>query len=62
MEEPRGIENKAPRGVELAALTAAVLVAGCGSSGSTVSSGADGDTLTLWTHDAGNAAEYDVVK
>ncbi|MCT9011474.1 hypothetical protein [Streptomyces rhizosphaerihabitans] len=46
----------------LAALAAAVLVVGCGSSGSTVSSGADGDTLTLWTHDAGNAAEYDVVK
>ncbi|WP_327750213.1 MULTISPECIES: ABC transporter substrate-binding protein [unclassified Streptomyces] len=46
----------------LAALTAAVLVAGCAGGGSTGSSGADGDTLTLWTHNAGNAAEYGVVK
>lgn len=46
--------------VAVAAATA--LVAGCatGSSGST--SGADGGTLTLWTHNAGNSAELDVVK
>ncbi|MER5668308.1 extracellular solute-binding protein, partial [Streptomyces mirabilis] len=38
------------------------LVAGCatGSGGST--SGASGNTLTLWTHNAGNSAELDVVK
>jgi multiple sugar transport system substrate-binding protein len=46
--------------VALAAATA--LVAGCatGSGGST--SGASGNTLTLWTHNAGNSAELDVVK
>ncbi len=46
--------------VAVAAATA--LVAGCatGSGGST--SGADGDTLTLWTHNAGNSTELDVVK
>ncbi|MFD3503955.1 ABC transporter substrate-binding protein [Streptomyces sp. NPDC058676] len=43
-------------------MAATALVAGCatGSGGST--SGADGDTLTLWTHNAGNSAELDVVK
>ncbi|MFE2070188.1 extracellular solute-binding protein [Streptomyces sp. NPDC059467] len=46
--------------VAVAAATA--LVAGCatGSGGST--SGASGNTLTLWTHNAGNSAELDVVK
>ncbi|MFJ9105765.1 extracellular solute-binding protein [Streptomyces sp. NPDC102405] len=46
----------------VAAAAATALVAGCatGSGGST--SGADGDTLTLWTHNAGNSAELDVVK
>ncbi|MFI6440231.1 extracellular solute-binding protein [Streptomyces sp. NPDC050759] len=45
----------------VAAAAATALVAGCatGSGGST--SGADG-TLTLWTHNAGNSAELDVVK
>ncbi|MGR6971029.1 ABC transporter substrate-binding protein [Streptomyces cynarae] len=43
-------------------MTATVLVAGCGGSAGTGSSGADGNTLTLWTHNAGNAAEYGVVQ
>ncbi|HEY5834833.1 extracellular solute-binding protein [Streptomyces sp.] len=45
-----------------AVLTAAALLAGCGSGGGGGASGADGDTLTLWTHNAGNAAEYKVVQ
>ncbi|MCT9113227.1 extracellular solute-binding protein [Streptomyces mirabilis] len=46
----------------LAVAAATALVAGCatGSGGST--SGASGNTLTLWTHNAGNSAELDVVK
>ncbi|MGN9757299.1 extracellular solute-binding protein [Streptomyces sp. SD31] len=45
----------------MAAATA--LVAGCATgSGGGSTSGADGDTLTLWTHNAGNSAELDVVK
>jgi multiple sugar transport system substrate-binding protein len=49
-------------GASVAVAAATALVAGCatGSGGST--SGADGDTLTLWTHNAGNSAELDVVK
>lgn len=45
--------------VAVAAATA--LVAGC-TSGSGTTSGASGDTLTLWTHNAGNSVELDVVK
>ncbi|MFJ5995127.1 extracellular solute-binding protein [Streptomyces sp. NPDC092370] len=45
----------------MAAATA--LVAGCATgSGGGSTSGADGDTLTLWTHNAGNSTELDVVK
>lgn len=40
---------------------ATALVAGCTSGGGSTS-GASGDTLTLWTHNAGNAVELDVVK
>lgn len=49
-------------GASVAVTAATALVAGCatGSGGST--SGASGDTLTLWTHNAGNSAELDVVK
>ncbi|MGW1801644.1 ABC transporter substrate-binding protein [Streptomyces sp. NPDC001984] len=46
--------------VAVAAATA--LVAGCASGSGGSTSGADGDTLTLWTHNAGNSAELDVVK
>ncbi|MFD7408156.1 extracellular solute-binding protein [Streptomyces sp. NPDC059866] len=46
--------------VAVAAATA--LVAGCATGSGGSSSGADGDTLTLWTHNAGNSAELDVVK
>ena len=45
--------------VAVAAVTA--LVAGCGA-GTGSGSGASGNTLTLWTHNAGNSAELDVVK
>jgi multiple sugar transport system substrate-binding protein len=42
---------------------ATALVAGCATgSGGGSTSGADGDTLTLWTHNAGNSTELDVVK
>jgi multiple sugar transport system substrate-binding protein len=45
----------------VAAATSAV--AGCATgSGGGSTSGADGDTLTLWTHNAGNSTELDVVK
>jgi multiple sugar transport system substrate-binding protein len=46
----------------VAAAAATALVAGCatGSGGST--SGASGNTITLWTHNAGNSAELGVVK
>jgi multiple sugar transport system substrate-binding protein len=49
-------------GASVAVAAATALVAGCatGSGGST--SGASGNTLTLWTHNAGNSAELDVVK
>ncbi|RKE17772.1 extracellular solute-binding protein [Streptomyces sp. TLI_171] len=54
-------EVKRLAATSLAIVTAATVLAGCsGSSGS--GSGADGDTLTLWTHNAGNAAEYKVVQ
>jgi multiple sugar transport system substrate-binding protein len=46
--------------VAVAAATA--LVAGCASGSGGSTSGASGDTLTLWTHNAGNSAELDVVK
>ncbi|GGX19515.1 ABC transporter substrate-binding protein [Streptomyces lomondensis] len=47
----------------VAALAATALVAGCATgSGGSSTSGAKGDTLTLWTHNAGNSAELDVVK
>lgn len=46
--------------VAVAAATA--LVAGCASGDGGGSSGASGNTLTLWTHNAGNSAELDVVK
>ncbi|MFH9821890.1 ABC transporter substrate-binding protein [Streptomyces bobili] len=46
--------------VAVAAATA--LVAGCASGDGGSTSGASGDTLTLWTHNAGNSAELDVVK
>ncbi|GAA4040579.1 hypothetical protein GCM10022233_06500 [Streptomyces shaanxiensis] len=41
----------------LAALSAATPVAGCGGGGTAAGSGAEGNTLTLWTHDAGKATE-----
>ncbi|MER6375972.1 sugar ABC transporter substrate-binding protein [Streptomyces mirabilis] len=46
--------------VAVAAATA--LVAGCATGSGGSSSGASGNTLTLWTHNAGNSAELDVVK
>lgn len=46
--------------VALAAATA--LVAGCATGSGDSASGASGNTLTLWTHNAGNSAELDVVK
>ncbi|MCX4426520.1 extracellular solute-binding protein [Streptomyces mirabilis] len=46
--------------VALAAATA--LVAGCATGSGGSASGASGNTLTLWTHNAGNSAELDVVK
>ncbi|WP_431330481.1 ABC transporter substrate-binding protein [Streptomyces sp. IPPR8] len=46
----------------VAAAAATALVAGCASGTGGSSSGASGDTLTLWTHNAGNSAELDVVK
>ncbi|WP_306921991.1 extracellular solute-binding protein [Streptomyces luteogriseus] len=46
----------------VAAAAATALVAGCATGSGGSSSGADGDTLTLWTHNAGNSAELDVVK
>ncbi|WEH41967.1 extracellular solute-binding protein [Streptomyces sp. AM 2-1-1] len=45
----------------VAVTAATALVAGC-TSGSAGTSGANGDTLTLWTHNAGNSVELDVVK
>ncbi|MET7550905.1 sugar ABC transporter substrate-binding protein [Streptomyces sp. NPDC005479] len=45
----------------VAVTAATALVAGC-TSGSASTSGASGDTLTLWTHNAGNSDELDVVK
>ncbi|MFE9953451.1 extracellular solute-binding protein [Streptomyces sp. NPDC005531] len=45
----------------VAVTAATALVAGC-TSGSASTSGASGDTLTLWTHNAGNSVELDVVK
>ncbi|MFD1148661.1 extracellular solute-binding protein [Saccharothrix hoggarensis] len=42
------------------AVTAAAVLAGCG--GADGGSGAEGGVLKLWTHNAGNAAEYDVVE
>ncbi|MGQ4484228.1 sugar ABC transporter substrate-binding protein [Streptomyces sp. SAS_281] len=45
----------------VAVTAATALVAGC-ISGSASTSGASGDTLTLWTHNAGNSVELDVVK
>ncbi|WP_259471703.1 extracellular solute-binding protein [Streptomyces shenzhenensis] len=44
------------------ALAATALVAGCASGDGGSTSGASGNTLTLWTHNAGNSAELDVVK
>lgn len=46
--------------VAVAAATA--LVAGCATGSGGSASGASGNTLTLWTHNAGNSAELDVVK
>ncbi|MEU1303671.1 extracellular solute-binding protein [Streptomyces shenzhenensis] len=46
----------------VAALAATALVAGCASGDGGSTSGASGNTLTLWTHNAGNSAELDVVK
>ncbi|WP_257003667.1 extracellular solute-binding protein [Streptomyces sp. SA15] len=43
-------------------MAATALVAGCASGSGGNTSGASGDTLTLWTHNAGNSAELDVVK
>ncbi|MGW7400956.1 extracellular solute-binding protein [Streptomyces cyaneofuscatus] len=45
----------------VAVTAATALVAGCTSGGGSTS-GASGDTLTLWTHNAGNSVELDVVK
>ncbi|MEU2023208.1 sugar ABC transporter substrate-binding protein [Streptomyces sp. NPDC016469] len=47
--------------VSVAVTAATALVAGC-TSGSASTSGASGNTLTLWTHNAGNSVELDVVK
>ncbi|MET9013875.1 extracellular solute-binding protein [Streptomyces olivaceoviridis] len=46
----------------VAAAAATALVAGCASGSGGSTSGASGNTLTLWTHNAGNSAELDVVK
>ncbi|QDO01770.1 extracellular solute-binding protein [Streptomyces sp. S1A1-8] len=46
--------------VAVAAATA--LVAGCATGSGGSASGASGNTLTLWTHNAGNSAELDIVK
>ncbi|WP_406432213.1 extracellular solute-binding protein [Streptomyces sp. NBC_00631] len=46
----------------VAAAAATALVAGCATGSGGSSSGASGDTITLWTHNAGNSAELDVVK
>ncbi|MFJ5840232.1 extracellular solute-binding protein [Streptomyces shenzhenensis] len=44
-------------------MAATALVAGCATgNGGGSTSGASGNTLTLWTHNAGNSAELDVVK
>ncbi|MEU0306464.1 extracellular solute-binding protein [Streptomyces cyaneofuscatus] len=45
----------------VAVTAATALVAGCTSGGGSAS-GASGDTLTLWTHNAGNSVELDIVK
>ncbi|WP_299538087.1 extracellular solute-binding protein [uncultured Streptomyces sp.] len=45
----------------VAVTAATALVAGCTSGGGSTS-GASGNTLTLWTHNAGNSVELDVVK
>ncbi|MDX3224606.1 extracellular solute-binding protein [Streptomyces sp. ME19-01-6] len=49
-------------GASVAVAAATALVAGCASGSGGSTSGADGNTLTLWTHNAGNSAELDVVK
>src|SRR3954470_8538475 len=46
----------------VAAVTATTLLAACGATGGSSGSGADGNTITLWTHNAGNAGEYKVVQ
>lgn len=46
--------------VSLVAVTATAVLAGCG--GADGGSDAEGGVLKLWTHNAGNAAEYDVVE
>ncbi|CAG6394718.1 extracellular solute-binding protein [Streptomyces cocklensis] len=46
----------------LAAVTATALLTACGATSSGQGSGADGNTITLWTHNAGNAGEYKVVQ
>ncbi|MGW4734300.1 ABC transporter substrate-binding protein [Streptomyces shenzhenensis] len=43
-------------------MAATALVAGCATGNGGSTSGASGNTLTLWTHNAGNSAELDVVK
>lgn len=57
LEEPVESRTRRLAVSSLAALTAATPVAGCGGGGTAVGSGADGNTLTLWTHDAGSATE-----
>ncbi|MET7703439.1 extracellular solute-binding protein [Streptomyces sp. NPDC005485] len=49
-------------GASVAALAATALIAGCATGSGGSSSGASGNTITLWTHNAGNSAELDVVK
>ncbi|MFE3110097.1 ABC transporter substrate-binding protein [Kitasatospora indigofera] len=49
-------------GTSVAILTAAAVLAGCASGSTGSGSGADANTLTLWTHNAGNADEYKVVQ
>jgi multiple sugar transport system substrate-binding protein len=49
-------------GASLAVAAATALVAGCATGSGGSSSGASGNTITLWTHNAGNSAELDVVK
>ncbi|MEU0069465.1 sugar ABC transporter substrate-binding protein [Streptomyces sp. NPDC006332] len=46
----------------VATLAATALVASCASANAGSGSGSSGDTITLWTHNAGNAAEYGVVQ